>query len=98
MKQKNLMDYCRMPPGQARPGPGQISVNLWDLTTDTVFARYLVAPVTPGKIVVWHDTDRADSQAVILECDRDRALAIRDVARLKHSKNKMRFYEGRTRI
>lgn len=77
---------------------GEISVNLCDLMRDHLFSCMMIDPVTPGKRLVWIDDDRPDTQAIVMECDEERALAILDVARLRHARSQIRFYRGRVQI
>ena len=73
------------------------AVNVADLATrDTMTGPYLVAPVTANQVVVETKRDEFAGNALVLECDEERAAAIIAVIRLKHPRNVMRCYTSKT--
>jgi len=75
-----------------------ISINLADLTKDNILAWSMIAPITPNKKIINCEPKNFDGMAVILECTREQALAVRDVVRMRYKLNEMRMYDGRKRI
>lgn len=76
-----------------------ISVNVCDLSGVDDFALpFLIQPVTKARQLFNAEPDRIDGYAVVLECDRERALAIVEVIRMKYGKSKIRCYDGKKRI
>jgi hypothetical protein len=76
-----------------------ISINVSDLSTVNDFTLpILLSPVTKSRQLFNAEPKRIDGHAVVLECDRKRALAIVEVIRMKYGKNKVRCYEGTKRI
>jgi len=68
------------------------AINLADLMYPdrTLMAQILIAPVS--REVVRLSKDELDSEAVILNCDEERAQAIVDVIRLKYKRHELRCY------
>jgi hypothetical protein len=77
----------------------QISINVTDLSSinDSTLA-ILLAPVTKSREIVNVDPKHIDGMAVVLECDRKRALAIIEVIRMKYGKKALRAYENKKQI
>lgn len=74
----------------------QYSVNIGDLTKDTILGSFLVSPVCPNKTIVKAEPKYLDGGAILLETDEVRAKAIVDVIRLKYPRNLLRCYESKT--
>lgn len=96
-----------VPKGQAKRGRSHtktglmkpISVNVSDLSRfDDFSLKILLQPVIKSKQIVNAEPERVDGHAVILDCDRERALAIVGVIRMKFSKSQLRCYDGKKRI
>lgn len=76
-----------------------ISINVSDLSSvNDPAIPILLYPVTKGRTIINAEPKRIDGMAVLLDCDRKRALAIVDVIRMKYGKNKIRIYDGKKRI
>jgi hypothetical protein len=75
-----------------------ISVNVCDMSKDPIVSQFLICPVIPSRQIININPSRLDEGAVILECDRERALAIVHVIRHKYGKNEFRCYDGKKRI
>lgn len=70
------------------------AINIADLTMiPTIISQGLLAPFTVNRIIVLAE-GKSDptGRAVVLECGENRALAIINIIRAKHHKNKLRAY------
>jgi hypothetical protein len=76
-----------------------ISINISDLskTNDPMIAM-LIAPVTKGRDIINVDPKHVDGMALMLDCDRERAMAIVQVIRMRYKKNQIRIYDGKKLI
>ena len=76
-----------------------ISINVADLSSvnDPVLPM-LLYPVIKGRTIINAEPKRIDGHAVLLDCDRERALAIVSVIRMRYGKNKIRIYDGKKRV
>lgn len=55
---------------------GTVALNVCDLTRHAMIAPFLLGPVVPNRIVVKAEPGRIDGGALVLECEREQALAI----------------------
>lgn len=74
----------------------EYAINIADLTKDSFFISLLIEPVIRNRQIVEAEKDRLDGGAVMLECDEERAKAIVEIIRKKHTKNDVRCYEKKT--
>jgi hypothetical protein len=73
-----------------------VSINVSDLSSvNDPILPMLLAPVTKSRSIVNVEPKRIDGMAVVLDCDRKRALAIVDVIRMRYKKNQIRMYDGK---
>lgn len=76
-----------------------ISINVSDLSSvNDPMIPMLIYPVTKGRTIINAEPKRIDGHAVLLDCDRERALAIASVIRRRYKKNQIRIYDGKKRI
>jgi hypothetical protein len=75
-----------------------ISINIADLTKDNILAVCMIAPITPHKMIKNCEPKNLDGMAIVLECTKEQALAVRDVIRMRYNSHEMRIYEGMKRI
>ena len=71
------------------------AVNVTDMTKDTILSQFLLGPVLQGRQIIEAEKS-LDGQAVLLECDCQRAQAIVNLIRTRYGKNLFRFYTSKT--
>lgn len=72
------------------------AINICDCMGKDLIFQMLIDPVTSNKRRVTAEKDKMDGQALVLECDNERAEAIIDVIRLRFKKHQLRMYVSRT--
>ena len=70
-----------------------IAVNISDCNKDFIVSTFLLKPVLSNKIVN-AEKDRIDGDALVLNCDDEKAKTIVEIVRKKYSKNLFRFYQS----
>ena len=70
------------------------AINISDLIDVPIAIFLLSQDVVPDRIIVNAEKERIDGNAIMLECDNDRALAIIDLIRLNCQKHQLRCYKA----
>jgi len=66
-------------------------------TATNLVMRILIAPVTESRIVVVAERGKVAGDAIVLECDDERAEAIVEIIRKKYKKHELRCYRGKSK-